>query len=110
MVDNNSFSSPSKSSPILPGVETWDVLAVSAYRQGNYKEAEVNLFKSLERREESLGEGHLDTLLNYNNYAAALGRLGRFVEAEEYFRKALDGRERIRGRGHPETLITGEEM
>jgi Flp pilus assembly protein TadD len=76
------------------------------YKCGRFGECVEVLRVAYQLRRLLLGRFHIDTLLNLNNLAAALGRHGMLPEAEEAFREALTGRIEVRGANHPDCFTT----
>lgn len=73
--------------------------------QGKFGDAEPLLLRALEKRRETLGELHLDTLKSVN-LAAILYRLKEDYErATPLHKAALKGYRHVRGDSHPDTMI-----
>lgn len=83
-----------------------DQQAVAHYSRGHFGKCVEVLRVAYQLRKGILGKEHVDTLLNLNNLAAALGRHGMLQEAEEAFRDALLGRIKVKGAGDAECLTT----
>jgi len=69
-----------------------------------YEAAERHLERTLQIRQEKLGEEHLDTLKSMSDLAWLYMWQGRFDESEQLFVKVLEGRRCVLGEEHPKTL------
>lgn len=66
--------------------------------------------RTLELREELLGERHPDTITSYNGLGRLMLRLGRHEDAERYLRRCLELRREVLGRDAELTLITQNNL
>jgi len=87
-------------------ISALDQKAGSDYCNGRYDDCIDSLRVVYQFRRKILGPQHVDTLLNLNNLASALGRAGKLMEAEEAFREVLTSRMKVRGPKHAETFTT----
>jgi tetratricopeptide (TPR) repeat protein len=69
--------------------------------QGRYLEAEPLLLRSLNIREQQLGENHLDVAQSINNLAELYRAQGRYPEAEPLYLRSLNIYEQQLGENHP---------
>ncbi|KAL8751945.1 MAG: hypothetical protein Q9184_005895 [Pyrenodesmia sp. 2 TL-2023] len=72
---------------------------------GHFKAAKWAFKQVLDKREESLGKGHPDTLSSKANYATALSDMGEDADAENMLRETLAMSEITFGRENPFTLV-----
>ena len=87
-------------------ISALDQQASIDYRNGRYDDCIDGLRVVYQFRQKILGPQHVDTLLNLNNLASALGRAGKLAEAEEAFREVLTDRMKVRGPKHTDTFTT----
>ena len=79
---------------------TW--VAELYYTQGRYREAEPLCKRSLEIRQQHLGNNQLNVAESLNNLAILYEGQGRYAEAEPLFARALSIREQQLGQDHPD--------
>jgi tetratricopeptide (TPR) repeat protein len=73
------------------------------YLQGRYGEAEAPYLRSLQIRQQQLGEDHPDTATSLNNLAELYRAMGRYGEAEPLYERTLAIFEQQLGKDHPDT-------
>ena len=72
---------------------------------GNLKEAEPYLRRSLEGCERTLGPDHRDTLKAVSDMGQLLREKGELDLVEPFFHRFLEASERVNGPDHPDTLV-----
>ena len=82
-------------------LKSYDQLAANLEYQDRYEEAELLLRNSLEIRQNTHGDMHIDTALSYYLLANNLDAQGRHKEAEPLFRKAIKLTESFWNDDHP---------
>lgn len=68
--------------------------------------AQDHLHAALEKRRETLGPDHPDTLRSMRELATVFKEQGRYPEAESLLRQTLGRQQRVLGADHPDTFIT----
>lgn len=85
-------------------------LAIVLAARGRHDEAEAELRRALELREQALGPEHLDIAMTHNNLANVLTARGDHAAAEAEHRRALELRERVLGPDHPDVAMSRNNL
>jgi CHAT domain-containing protein/tetratricopeptide (TPR) repeat protein len=80
------------------------------YNQNNYSQAEIFFKKSLQIKNEIIGENHDEFAYSLNNLGALYGQIGRYLEAEKLLMKSLKIRLAISGNNNSKYLKTSENI
>lgn len=72
--------------------------------RGQYQKAELKLMEALERRRNTLGDRHADTLASFRMLGNLYVRMGNCEKAMEFCQAAYEGCNQVLGEDHKETL------
>lgn len=87
-----------------------DNLALAFYEEKMYGEARQCYQWVLDRRSNTLGKDHPDTLVSVFGVASAYNGQRRYEDALKWYGQALAGRERVLGENHLDTLAVVGKM
>ncbi|KAL5638894.1 hypothetical protein ACGC1H_003304 [Rhizoctonia solani] len=90
--------------------ETYNKLAESHFKKGQYHDAENMAGQALNGRKQVLGEDHSDTLASMATLAVIYLKQGKLNEESSLNLQVFDTRKRVLGETHPDTLKSANNL